>query len=290
MTTRREFLGTIPVAGAAFAVGSAPVLLTASTLARAEETTAPGPLWRSPSLVEETVTGPNGAITSRDISEVNDRLAMTEKRAIEVAPDVWLLAGWGIAHSMAIRAPEGWIIVDTGDSTRAAQEMRDTLEARSGRAGSRGGDPVHSLALRRRHGRLVRRGRRTLGPRMARQKSHGQRRALARLAGSIRHARFRSSPCSIRRKVPMPSPTTSRFTPGKAAGENQATAHPSGCSPTARSRPFTIAGETVDGHAQPVGCVRQRRLLLSAAPASHIQLHGAGLHLQRLQPARRPVP
>jgi alkyl sulfatase BDS1-like metallo-beta-lactamase superfamily hydrolase len=130
MTTRRDLLTTAPAAGALLALG--PAALTAPTFARAEETAAPGPLWRSPSLVEETVTGPNGAITSRDISEVNDRLAMTEKRAIEVAPDIWLLAGWGIAHSMAVRAPEGWIIVDTGDSTRAAKEMREKLEAAVG--------------------------------------------------------------------------------------------------------------------------------------------------------------
>ncbi|MEM6499737.1 MAG: alkyl sulfatase dimerization domain-containing protein, partial [Pseudomonadota bacterium] len=32
-----------------------------------------------------------------------------------------------LAHSMAIRAPEGWIIIDTGDTTQAAQEMRDKL-------------------------------------------------------------------------------------------------------------------------------------------------------------------
>ena len=100
MTTRRQFLESIPAAGAAFAVASGPAALTASTFARAEETAAPGALWHSLSLVEETVTGPNGAITSRDISEVNDRLAMTEKRAIEIAPDIWLLAGWGIAHSL----------------------------------------------------------------------------------------------------------------------------------------------------------------------------------------------
>jgi hypothetical protein len=90
------------------------------------------PIWRSASLVEETVTMPNGAVTTALAAAANDRLGMTERRAIEVAPDVWLLAGWGIAHSMAIRAPGGWIIVDTGDSTRAAQEMRDMLEAATG--------------------------------------------------------------------------------------------------------------------------------------------------------------
>lgn len=126
MTTRRELLTAAPVAGAFVAFG--PTAFTARSIALAQEGTAPGPLWRSPSLVEKTVTGPNGEITTRDMIEANARLAMTEKRAIEIAPDVWLLAGWGIAHSMAIRAPEGWIIVDTGDSTRAAKEMREKLE------------------------------------------------------------------------------------------------------------------------------------------------------------------
>ena len=127
MTTRRDLLAAAPVAGAFLALG--PAALSFPSAARAQDATVPGPLWRSPSLREETVTAPNGAITTHDAAAANERLAMTEKRAIEVAPDVWLLAGWGIAHSMAIRAPGGWIIVDTGDSTAAAQEMRDMLEA-----------------------------------------------------------------------------------------------------------------------------------------------------------------
>ena len=130
MTTRRNVLTSGTAAGALLALG--PVAVTASTSARAQGTKAPGPLWRSPSLREETVVGPNGAITTRDMVDANARLAMEEKRAIRVSPDVWLLAGWGIAHSMAIRAPKGWIIVDTGDSTRAAQEMREKLEAAVG--------------------------------------------------------------------------------------------------------------------------------------------------------------
>jgi hypothetical protein len=130
MTTRRNLLTSAPAAGALLALG--PAAVTAPTSARAQATKAPGPLWRSPSLREETVVGPNGAVTTRDMVDVNARLSMEEKRAIKVSPDIWLLAGWGIAHSMAIRAPKGWIIVDTGDSTRAAQEMREKLEAAVG--------------------------------------------------------------------------------------------------------------------------------------------------------------
>jgi alkyl sulfatase BDS1-like metallo-beta-lactamase superfamily hydrolase len=129
MTTRRDVLTAAPAAGMFLALG--PGAVTAPAAARAEDVPT-GPLWRSASLVEETVTTPNGAVTTPLAAAANDRLGMTERRAIEVAPDVWLLAGWGIAHSMAIRAPGGWIIVDTGDSTRAAQEMRDMLEAATG--------------------------------------------------------------------------------------------------------------------------------------------------------------
>ena len=129
MPRRRDILTSAPAAGAFLALGPG---LAATGPLRAQESAPAGPLWRSASLVEETVTAPNGAVTTALAAAANDRLAMTEKRAIEVAPDVWLLAGWGIAHSMAIRAPEGWIIVDTGDSTRAAQEMRDMLEAATG--------------------------------------------------------------------------------------------------------------------------------------------------------------
>jgi alkyl sulfatase BDS1-like metallo-beta-lactamase superfamily hydrolase len=138
MTRRRDFLTTAPIAGAFLTLG--PAALTLPSPARAQEAIDPGPLWRSASLRDETVTTPAGAITTADVAAANDRLAMATKQAIEVAPDVWLLAGWGIAHSMAIRAPEGWIIVDTGDSTVAAQEMRDMLEAALG-------EPVRVAAI-----------------------------------------------------------------------------------------------------------------------------------------------
>jgi len=41
---------------------------------------------------------------------------------------VYALRGFGIAHSFASEAPNGWIVVDTGDSTQAAMKMRETLE------------------------------------------------------------------------------------------------------------------------------------------------------------------
>ena len=48
---------------------------------------------------------------------------LTVASATKPAPGVYALAGWGIAISYAIDAPGGWIIIDTGDNTKAAAEM-----------------------------------------------------------------------------------------------------------------------------------------------------------------------
>ena len=79
------------------------------------------PSWYSPSLSAETVIGPKGAVTTDTAPTVNARMGITDSKVAEqVAAGVYALRGWGIAHSFAIEAPDGWIIVDTGDSTRAA--------------------------------------------------------------------------------------------------------------------------------------------------------------------------
>jgi hypothetical protein len=90
--------------------------------------------WHSRSLSTETVVGANGSVTTRTAAGANARLGVTDSKVAEpVIPGVYALRGWGIAHSFAIEAPKGWIIVDTGDSTRAAAEMRETLERAVGR-------------------------------------------------------------------------------------------------------------------------------------------------------------
>ena len=92
-------------------------------------TAQPATSWSSRSLTMETVTGPNGVITTNTALTADARMGITDSKVAEqVAPGVYALRGWGIAHSFAIEAPNGWIIVDTGDSTRAAAEMRETLE------------------------------------------------------------------------------------------------------------------------------------------------------------------
>jgi alkyl sulfatase BDS1-like metallo-beta-lactamase superfamily hydrolase len=87
----------------------------------------------SNSLKEETVTAPNGAITTQDALNVNKLLGAHEKVVHEITEGVYHIRGWGIAHTIAIDAPEGWIIVDTGDTTKTAAEMRKWLEEKVGK-------------------------------------------------------------------------------------------------------------------------------------------------------------
>ncbi|MBP8309047.1 MAG: MBL fold metallo-hydrolase [Burkholderiaceae bacterium] len=92
------------------------------------------PSWHSPSLTMETVTASNGAVTTPTQLQANALWGLAETPVAEKVVDgVYALRGWGIASSYALEAPGGWIIVDTGDSTRAAAEMRETLERAVGR-------------------------------------------------------------------------------------------------------------------------------------------------------------
>ncbi len=132
MTTRRRFLEGIPAAGVALAAAGS---VAFRGEAGAEEATPglDGPSWHSPSLRVESATAPNGAVATQAAIDANIRLGATEKMAARVADGVYLLSGWALGHSMAIDAPDGWIIVDTGDSTRAAAEMREHLERAVGK-------------------------------------------------------------------------------------------------------------------------------------------------------------
>jgi alkyl sulfatase BDS1-like metallo-beta-lactamase superfamily hydrolase len=95
---------------------------------------ASAPSWSSPSLRSETVVGPNGAVTTAAALSANDKWGIGNTQRVERVTDgVYALRGWGIASSFAIEAAEGWIIIDAGDSTRAATEMRTKLEETLGR-------------------------------------------------------------------------------------------------------------------------------------------------------------
>lgn len=143
MQTRRDFIKAVQIAACVFAIGGSSFLENTvgadeaailSAQAQPAATVEGERSWHSPSLTMETVTAPNGAVTTRTQLEANSLWGLTETTVAEkVADGVYALRGWGIASSYAIEAPDGWIIVDTGDSTRAAAEMREKLEQALGR-------------------------------------------------------------------------------------------------------------------------------------------------------------
>ena len=124
MQTRRELFKGLPAAGAGLMLGKYMIPEQALAQAVAAETTG----WRSQSLRDQSAEGPNGIIAAEEMFTVNERMGADRKVTAEVAPGVYQLRGWGIAHTIAIQAPGGWIIIDTGDTTHAAAEMRDLLE------------------------------------------------------------------------------------------------------------------------------------------------------------------
>ncbi|MCK4794230.1 MAG: MBL fold metallo-hydrolase [Desulfobacteraceae bacterium] len=87
----------------------------------------------SKSLKEKTVTAPNGGITAQDALTVNKLMGAHKKVVDEITEGVYHIRGWGIAHTIAIDAPKGFIIVDTGDSTKTAADMRKRLEEKIGK-------------------------------------------------------------------------------------------------------------------------------------------------------------
>ena len=110
------------------------LLLAFCTPGHAQGTAGVAPSWSSPSLRSETVVGPNGAVTTPAALLANEKWGIGNAKRVERVTDgVYALRGWGIASTFAIEAPGGWIIVDTGDSTRAATEMRTKLEETLGR-------------------------------------------------------------------------------------------------------------------------------------------------------------
>lgn len=124
MRTRRELLKGVPAVGAGYMLGGFQVPGTAQAQEVASEITG----WHSQSLRDQPSEGPNGIIADKEMFTVDRRMGADEKVAEELAAGVYQLRGWGIAHTVAIKAPDGWIIVDTGDTTQAAREMRELLE------------------------------------------------------------------------------------------------------------------------------------------------------------------
>ncbi|MBL8383379.1 MAG: alkyl/aryl-sulfatase [Burkholderiales bacterium] len=64
-------------------------------------------------------TGPNGALASPALIAQG---ALLEKRLYTVAPGIWSAVGYGMSNSVAIAAPDGLIVIDTGEGLEESAE------------------------------------------------------------------------------------------------------------------------------------------------------------------------
>ena len=85
------------------------------------------------SLQDKVITGPKGSLTSPQAASVNENAQIEEKGVRKITDGIYRIAGWGIGNIIAVEAPEGWIIVDTGDYLEVAQEQRRALEDKVGK-------------------------------------------------------------------------------------------------------------------------------------------------------------
>ncbi|NOQ49409.1 MAG: MBL fold metallo-hydrolase, partial [Nitrosomonadaceae bacterium] len=98
-----------------------------------------GNVWDAPtsqynmSLQDKVVTGAKGSLTSPVAASVDKRAEGEEKIVRKIADGIYRISGWGIANIIAVKAPEGWIIVDAGDYLEVAQEQRRALEEKVGK-------------------------------------------------------------------------------------------------------------------------------------------------------------
>ena len=67
------------------------------------------------SLQDKVITGPKGSLTSPQAASVNKRAQIEEKSVRKIADGIYRIGGWGIGNIIAVEAPEGWVVVDTGD-------------------------------------------------------------------------------------------------------------------------------------------------------------------------------
>jgi len=116
-----------------FATAAPPVIAAGDGSGKANPGAVTESSWRSQSLRDQPATGPNGAVAAAEALALNARMGVDKKAVSQPAPGIYALAGWGIAISYAIDAPGGWIIIDTGDNTKAAADMRAMLEKTVGR-------------------------------------------------------------------------------------------------------------------------------------------------------------
>ncbi|MGR5209506.1 alkyl sulfatase dimerization domain-containing protein [Vibrio rotiferianus] len=99
---------------------SSTILLTTSFFAVAEQYNL--------SLNYDPIVTENGTVTSKPASMIDSIWQVENKTVTEITDGVYRISGWGISSIIAVEAPEGWIIIDTGDDLNAGKEQRTALE------------------------------------------------------------------------------------------------------------------------------------------------------------------
>ena len=98
-----------------------------------------GNVWAEPasqynmSLQDKVVAGAKGSLTSPQAAAANKQAQIEKKHVRKIADGIYRISGWGIGNIIAVEAPAGWIIVDTGDYLEVAQEQRRFLEEKVGK-------------------------------------------------------------------------------------------------------------------------------------------------------------
>ncbi|PMG06698.1 alkyl sulfatase [Vibrio breoganii] len=81
------------------------------------------------SLNYQPITLSDGTITTPPAATVDSDWDVATKKVTQITEGVYRISGWGIGNIIAVHAPEGWIIIDSGDSLTVAKEQRAALEA-----------------------------------------------------------------------------------------------------------------------------------------------------------------
>ncbi|MEZ9081059.1 MBL fold metallo-hydrolase [Vibrio harveyi] len=99
---------------------SAAILLSTSFVAVADQYNL--------SLKYDPIVTERGTVTTKPADMVDQLWDVDVQSITQTTDGVYRIAGWGIGNVIAVEAPEGWIIVDTGDDLKVAQEQRKQLE------------------------------------------------------------------------------------------------------------------------------------------------------------------
>lgn len=80
------------------------------------------------SLKYDPIVTDRGTVTTKPAAMADQLWDVDVQSITQITDGVYRIAGWGIGNVIAVEAPEGWIMVDTGDDLKVAQEQRKQLE------------------------------------------------------------------------------------------------------------------------------------------------------------------